>query len=105
MSTNDTLPQLVARLRHIKQSSGSVPSFLAKVVGAPAGINIAPYVWVGYAGMGEIMWVNAQPNDIPEIERLLAEGKYIRLTNDKVSIPLYIIVDVIDLEVLRIELI
>lgn len=103
--TNNTLPQFVARLRHIKQSSGSVPSFLAKVTSAPAGVEIAPYVWVGYAGMGEMMWVDVPANDVPEIERLLAEGKYIRLTDETITLPIYTTTDVRDLHLQRIDLI
>lgn len=103
--TDSLLPQLVARLRHIQQTSGPVPSFLAKVISAPPGINIAPYVWVGYAGMGEMMWINLPEADHATADRLLAEGKYLKLTEETFTFPAYLSLDSVDLVVQKVALV
>lgn len=99
------LPQLVARLRHIKQNSGPVPAFIGKVISAPKGLDIAAFVWVGYAGMGEVMFVDLQPADLAEVERLLAEGTYLQLLPDTVKMPVYFETHVDEVVVQKVALI
>lgn len=105
MNTDGTAPQIISRLRHIQSQFKQNAPYIAKVISAPKGMDVTPYVWVFYAGMGEVSSHNLRPEDVADVERLLAEGTYLKLRHDTFTMPVYFDTHVADLVVQGIDLI